>query len=106
MMKSNIKLISERWIKVRVGETTSLNKQTDLGKLENRVNIYMYKILIDRAFNEGNIITTRNQRMATRALLRTTNKFDAWARERELTFSPSKTVSIKCILVENFNTLR
>ena len=37
-------------------------------------------------------ITTRNQRVATRALQGVTNKLDAWAAGRGLTSSPSKTV--------------
>ena len=37
-------------------------------------------------------ITTRNQRVAFRALQGATNKLDAWLAERSLTFSPSKTV--------------
>ena len=32
--------------------------------------------------------------MTTRALQRVTNKFDAWAAERGLIFSPSKTVNM------------
>ena len=39
-------------------------------------------------------ITTRNQRVAARALQEVTNKLFAWAADRRLTFSTSKTVSM------------
>ena len=39
-------------------------------------------------------ISARNQKVATRALQGVTNKLDAWAAERGLTFSPNKTVSM------------
>ena len=42
-------------------------------------------------------ITTRNQRVATRALQGVTNKLDAWAAGKGLTFSSSKTV---CMFLE------
>ena len=35
-------------------------------------------------------ITTRNQRVTTRALQGVTNKFDKWAAKRGLIFSPNK----------------
>ena len=39
-------------------------------------------------------ITIRNQRVATRALQGVTNKLDAWAVERGLTFSPNSKYDI------------
>ena len=39
-------------------------------------------------------ITTRSQRVASRALQEVTNKLDAWAAEKGLSFSPNKTVSL------------
>ena len=39
-------------------------------------------------------ITTRSQRVTSRALQGVTNKLDAWTVERSLTFSPRKTVSM------------
>ena len=40
------------------------------------------------------IYITRNQRVAARALQGVSNKLDAWAAERGLTFSPNKTASM------------
>ena len=39
-------------------------------------------------------ITTRYQRVASRALQGMINKLDGWAAEKELIFSPNKTVSM------------
>ena len=39
-------------------------------------------------------IPTRNQRVTARAMQGVTNKLDAWAAERSLSFSPNKTVSL------------
>ena len=52
-----------------------------LGNLRNANDLAIY-------------IITRSQRVASRALQRVTNKLDAWAADRGLNFSPSKTVSM------------
>ena len=52
---------------------------------------------VDGSFYADNLamyITIRNQRVAARALQGVTNKLNAWAAERGLTFSNSKTVSM------------
>ena len=61
-----------------------------LGVLGNGVDGSLF------ADNLAIYITTKNQRVAARALQGVTNKLDAWAVEKALTFFPNKTVSTKC----------
>ena len=83
------------------------SKQTDLGIPQGRVfSVTLFLLAINGILGEirngvnGSLfadnlaiyITTRSQRVACRALHGVTNKLDAWAAERGLTFSPSKTV--------------
>ena len=57
-----------------------------LGELGNKVDgsLFTHDLAI--------YITRRYQRVAARTLQGMTNKLDAWAVERNLTFSPNKTV--------------
>ena len=59
-----------------------------LGKLRNIENESLF------ADDLAIYITTRKQRVISRALEGVTNNIDAWAAERSLTFSPRKTVSM------------
>ena len=102
------KLIGERWIKMRVGEVISQNKQTDLGIPQRGVlSVTLFLVAINGILGElGNGVDgslfaddltiyniTRSQRGASRALQGVT-KLDVWSAERDLTFSPSKKVSM------------
>ena len=100
-------LISEKMIKVRVGGSTSLNKQTDLGIPQREVlslTVFLvanYDIQTERRMDESLFaddlavyITTKNQRVITRTLQRVNKKLDVWAAERGLTFTTSKTVNM------------
>ena len=83
MLKFIKELISKRWIKVKMGGTTSQNKQTDLGVPQGGVlSVTLFLVAINRILGElGNgvdsslfaddlaiCITTKNQRVARRAL--------------------------------------
>ena len=96
-------------MKVRVGESVSQSKQTDLGIPQRWLLIVtLFLVVINIMLGElGNgvdeplvvddlviYITARYRRVAARALHGVTNKLDAWAAERSLTFSPNKTVSV------------
>ena len=59
-----------------------------LGKLGNEMDELLF------ADNLAIYITTRNQKVAARALQAVTNKIDAWAAEKGLIFSTSKTVNM------------
>ena len=98
-------LIGERWIYMRVGGYISQSKQTDLEVPQGQVlSIILFLVTINGILGElrnevdGSLfaddlaiyITTRNQRMAARALQGVTNKLDTWAVERGLSFSPKK----------------
>ena len=102
-------MIGARWIKVRVGGYISQSKQTGLGIPQGGVlGVIFFLVAINGILEElGNgvdgslladdlaiYITTRNQRVATRALQGVTIKLDAWAVKRGLTFAPNKTVSM------------
>ena len=92
------KLIGEKWI----------TKQTDRFGNSTSVTIFLVAIHdilkklgngVDGSLFADNLtiyITTKNQRVAARALQGVTNKLDAWAVEKALTFFPNKTVSTKC----------
>ena len=97
-------LISERWIKVRIEESTSLRKEMDLWIPHGRVlNIILFLVAINSILEElGNgldksifadnltmYITTRNQKVATRVM-----KVRCMTVERGLIFSTSITVNI------------
>ena len=86
-------LISERWIKVRVGGYISQSKQTDLGIPQAGVfSVTLFLVAIIGIFRElGNgvdeslsaddlaiYITIISQRMAYRALQGMTSKLNAW----------------------------
>ena len=94
---------------MKVGGATSQNKQTDLGVPQGGVlSVTLFLVAINGILGElGNgvngslfadnlaiYITTKNQRVATRALQGVTNRLEAWAAERDLTFSTSKTISM------------
>ena len=101
-------LISKRWIKVRVGGSTLMNKQTDqripqeqyyttlflltinsiLVELRNEVEISLF------TNNQAIYITTRIQKVKTRTLQGVINNLDAWAEQRGLSFFTSKTVNM------------
>ena len=49
------------------------------------------------------ISSSRNQRLASRALQGGTNKLDAWAAERRLTFSHNKAINMIFIKRRNIN---
>ena len=83
MLKFIKELISERWIKVKVGGSTSQNKQTDLGIPQGGLlSITLFLVSVNGILGElGNgvdgslfaddlaiYITTKNQRVAIRAL--------------------------------------
>ena len=59
-----------------------------LGELGNEVDGSLF------ADDVAIYITTRNKRVATRALQEVTNKLDAWKAERRITFSNSKTINM------------
>ena len=101
--------IGERWINVKVGGSVSQSKQIDFGTPQGGVlSVTLFLLIIYSILGElGNwvngslfsydlaiYITTRNQRVAARALQGVSNKLDAWAAERGLTFSPNKTASM------------
>ena len=109
MMEFIQKLISDRWIKVRVGGSTSQNKQTDMGSSHGGVLcVTIFLVTINGILREqGNWVneslftddlviyfTTRNQRVVARTLQRVTSKLDVWTAEELLTFSTSKTINI------------
>ena len=97
----------ESWIKVKVCESTSQNKQTDREISQGRVlSVNLFLVAIYGILREqGNgvdgslfaddlaIYITRKQR----ALQGLTNKLDAWAAEIRLTFSTSNTVNMVII---------
>ena len=60
-----------------------------LGELGNGVDVSLF------ADDLAIYITTRNQRVAARALKGVTNNLDAWATERGLIFFTNKTVKEK-----------
>ena len=94
---------------MRVGGSVSQSKQTDLGILQRGVlSVTLFLMAINGILGElGNgmdhslfandlaiYITTKNQKVATRALQGVTNRLKAWAAERGLTFSTRKTISM------------
>ena len=94
---------------MRVGGSISQSKRTDLGIAQGGVlSITLILMGISSTFGElGNEVdrslfaddlaiyfTRRNQKVAARTLQGVTNKLDAWAAERALTFSSKKTVSL------------
>ena len=91
-----------RFIKglVRVGGSVLQSKQTDLrSPQEGVLSVTLFLVAINGISGElGNRVMDhslqRNQRVETRVLQGVTNKLDAWAAERGLTFFPNKTVSI------------
>ena len=105
MMAFIRELISKRWVKVRVEGSISQSKHTDLGIPKKGVlSVTLFLVAINGILGElGNgvdgslfahdltiYITTRSQRVAFRALQGVTNKLEAWAAERDLTFSPKQ----------------
>ena len=106
MMKLIRELIGESWIKVKMKGYILQSKQTDFGIPQGGVfNVTLYLVAINGilgnrvyellfANNLAIYITTRNPRVVSRALQGVTNKLDAWATERGLTFSTNKTVRI------------
>ena len=94
---------------MRVGGSISQSKQTDLripqgGMLSVTLILVATNGILGELGNgvDGSLfaddleiyITARSPRMASRALQGVTNKLDAWAAERSLTFSPSKTINM------------
>ena len=93
---------------MRVGGSKSQNRQIELGVHTGVLSATFSLVAIKGILRElGNgesgslfvdnqtiYITIRNQRVAARALQGVTNKLNAWAAERGLTFSNSKTVSM------------
>ena len=85
-------LISERWIKVRVGGYISQSKQTDLGIPQSRVfSDTIFLVAINEILGElghgvhGSLFAdnlaiyiTRSQRVESRALQGVNNKLDVW----------------------------
>ena len=85
-------LISERWIKVRVERSISQSKQKDLKISQGVLSKTLFLMAINGILGElGNgedwslfadvlaiYITTRSQRVASRALQGVTNMLDAW----------------------------
>ena len=84
-------LIDERWIKVRVGESISQSRQTDLGIPQGGVlSVTLFLVAINGILEElGNgvdgslfaddlaiYITTKYQRVAIRALQGVTNRLE------------------------------
>ena len=109
MMDTIRELIKERWIKVRVGGRMSHSERTELGIPQGGVlSVTLFLVAINDILKElGNGVdgslfaddlaiytTTRNLRVATRALQTTTNKLEIWAVERGLKFSTSKTTTM------------
>ena len=104
MMEFIRELISERWIKVRMGGSISQNTQTDLGIPQGGVlDIILFLFAINGILGRigigvelsvstcpGNINYNKNQRVASRALQGVTNKLDAWTAERGVTFPLTK----------------
>ena len=93
---------------MRVGGSVSQSKQTDLGIPQGGVlSVTLFLLAINGLLGElGNgvdgslladdltiYITTRNQRVAARALQVVTNKLNAWAVEKGLTLSSNKKTS-------------
>ena len=92
MQKYIRELITERWIKVKVGGSILKSKQTDLGILQGGVfskNLFLVAINsilgklgngVNRSLFADNLavyITTGNWRVASRVLQGVTNKLDA-----------------------------
>ena len=76
-------LIGESWIKVRVGGYISQSKQTNLGIPQGGVFSVTLFLVVDRSLLVNNLaiyITTRSQRVASRALQEVINKLDACSR--------------------------
>ena len=109
MLKFIRELIGERLIKVRVEGSVSQSKHRALGISQGRVlSVTFFLVAINGILGElRNIVdgslfvddmaiylTTRNQRVAVRALQGVTKKLDAWAAERGLAFTPNKAVSM------------
>ena len=106
VLGSDLPTVNWKAKKVRVGGSTS---QTDLGISQGDVLIVTLFLVVingilgelengvDGSFFADEIaiyITTRNKKVAARALQGNTNKLDAWAVEKSLTFSTNKTVNM------------
>ena len=61
------------------------------------INVILREFRNEWMDNLAIYITTRNQRVGSRALQGVTNKLNAWAAERGLSFSFNKTVSMMFI---------
>ena len=77
--QNSLELISERWIKVRIGGSISQRKQTDLGIQQGWVlSVTIFLVAINGILGElENIATKKKQRVASKALQRVTIKLDA-----------------------------
>ena len=75
MKKFIRKLIIDRWIKVREGESTLQNRQTRPGKAR-RGSTKCDSLLSGNYWHLAIYIATRNQKVAARALQGVTNKLD------------------------------
>ena len=78
---------------MKVGVFTSQNKQKDLGIPQGKVlSVTIFLVAINGILGElGNGV---DGLVANTALHGVTNKLDAWAEERRLSFSPSKSVNV------------